>query len=317
VNILLTGYSGLLGRSVARTLTAQDHSVRGLLHRTAVDRRDVEPGVTPVWGRIDRAADRATLVDGIDAVVHCAWDFQRAEPEVYEATNVDVAVELLMAAAAAGAHTFVLISSIAVFGLDAPADATVDEDTPYVTRASALDVYPWAKVRVEGETRTAAERLGIRLVIVRPGLLFSDDDPPVKKSLHAGPANLGLYAGAKDHALAYIHVDDVADLIVRALAKPDAGDVFLAVPTHPVPSDELLARWAARRGVKVRAVGLPRPAFNALSLAPYQLKKLLKKKAERPNIAYQYATGVRDVKYSSARAQDRLGWSDPVTRGVA
>ena len=317
MNILLTGYSGLLGRSVARALTAQDHTVRGLLHRTAVDRRDVEPGVTPVWGRIDRPKDRAALVDGIDAIVHCAWDFQRAEPEVYEETNVDVAVELLLAAAAAGVHTFVLISSIAVFGLDGGADVSVDEDTPYVTRERALDVYPWAKVRVEEEMQTAASRLGVRLVIIRPGLLFSDDHPPVKKSLKAGPANLGLYAGASDHTLAYIHVDDVSDLIARALAKPDAGDVFLAVPTQPVPSEQLLARWAARRGVKMRPVGLPRPAFNALSLAPYQLKKLLKKKAERPNIAYQYLTGVRDVRYSSARAQDRLGWSDPVTRGIA
>ncbi len=316
MNILLTGYSGLLGRSVARTLTEQDHRVRGLLHRTAVDRRDVEPGVTPVWGRIDRAEDRAALVDGMDAVVHCAWDFQRADADVYEETNVDVAVELLMAAAAAGVQTFVLISSIAVYGLDGSAAVEVDEDSAYVTKDRALDVYPWAKVRVEEETRTAASRLGVRLVIIRPGLLFSDDDPPVKKSLRAGPAKLGLYAGASNHTLAYVHVDDVSDLIARALAKPDAGDVFLAVPTEPVPSAVLLARWSERQGVKVRPVGLPKPAFNALSLAPYQLKKLLKKKAERPNVAYQYATGVRDVRYSSARAQDRLGWSDPATRGL-
>ncbi|MCZ7525034.1 MAG: NAD-dependent epimerase/dehydratase family protein [Acidimicrobiia bacterium] len=310
MTVLLTGYPGHLGRSLARRLVAGGHEVRAVLHRRAVDRRDRDPGVELVWGDVGEKESRDELVAGVDAVVHAAWDFRRV-PHA-ERVNVDGSVDLYGAAAEAGVGTFVFISSVAVYGLEPPpGGGPVGEDTPFVAEDRALDVYPWAKVRVERALREQADD-GPSLTVVRPGLLFGPNLAPAKRLVRGRYA---LLVGRGSNHLPYVHVADVADLVARAVRRGASG-TFNAVPSAAVGADAFLRGWARREGRDVRVVHLPPAVFAALSLGPYAVKRLLGRDATRPNVAYQTATALRDVRYSSARARRELGWEDVETRAV-
>lgn len=318
MKVFLTGYSGNLGRALARVLPARGHRVFALFHARAVDRRDLEPGVEVVWGDLGRPEELEPRLAGMDAVVHSAWDPKQFPAEYFEKANVEGSVALLEAAQRAGVPHFVYISSVGVYGLDpAPGGGAFDETSPLVSEERALDVYPWAKVRIEERLRERSAALGIALAIVRPGLLFSDRKPPAKRLLALGGRDLGLLVGSGANHLPYVHVDDVAELIARVVERPDESGTFNAAPTRPLPSAEFLRRWGARRARPLRVLRLPPGLFRLLGLAGYHLKRILGRRAFRPNTAYQTRTALRDVRYDSQRAVAALGWSDRRTREVA
>lgn len=312
MRILLTGYSGNLGRPTARALAARGHEVRGLLHSRAIDKRDRDAGVEIVWGELidpDRYGD---YVDGCDVVVHAAWNFARGAAERYEQLNVENAVRLLEVAAKAGVQTFVEVSSVAVYGLKAPAGVVLDERAPCVDEANALDPYPWAKARVEQRLAERADELGVRLVTVRPGLLYSDGAAPVKRVV----AGLGLVVGAGRNHLPFVHADDVAEFIAEAVDDGDAAGTYNVVGTNDLTALGFARAWVQEHGAKLRLVRVPKPLFRLLVLAPWLVKRALRRPAPRPGTEYPTVSGTRDLRYSTARATS-AGWIDARTRATA
>jgi len=309
MKVLLTGYSGNLGRPTARALTDHGITVRALLHRQAIDKRDLEPGVDIVWGDLadpDRFFD---YVDGCDAVIHAAWMFDRTAAARYDEVNVLNAVRLLEAAVKAGAHTFVEISSVAVYGLDAPAGAQLGEHTPLVTPERALDVYPAAKVRAERLLAQRADELGIRLVIVRPGLLYSDTSPPVKRVI----AGRGLVVGAGRNHLPFVHVDDVAAFIVRALEQSEIEGPYNVVGSDGSSAWEFARAWTRERASSLRVQRIPVGLFKLMVMAPWLVGRIRGRRKPRPDSAYPVATGTRDCRYADDRACS-TGWVDTRTQ---
>lgn len=303
MTVLLTGFSGMLGRPTARALARSGHDVRVVLHAKAIDRRDLESGLDVRWADLGDLESFTDLCRGVSAVVHAAWEFRRDPEDRYRTRNRDGAVALLEAAAAAGATKFVNVSSVSVYGLDVL--GVVDESAPLL--GGPDDVYAATKIEVEQLLRTSADRVGIELVTVRPGLLYDEQRPPVKKMLGA---RLALIAGSGTNHLPFVHADDVADLLVRALADAPHGRVYNAVPSETVSARAFAARWRDRHSGEFRVIPLPVPVFKTLALAPWLVKQALGKRSTRPNVDYQTRTGTRDVRYRAERARRDLGWSD-------
>ena len=74
INVLVTGYSGLLGRSVARALKKRGARVRVLLHTRSVPRDAIQREADEVLqGTLEDTAVIRDALSGVDAVVHTAW----------------------------------------------------------------------------------------------------------------------------------------------------------------------------------------------------------------------------------------------------
>lgn len=311
MKILVTGATGLLGKAVVQTLHDNDIETRSLVHTTAINRHDNISQTEIVWGDITRLEDHADYVKGCDAVIHCAWNFVRGDDvEKYAAANIDPAVSLMKAAAQAGIDRFITISSVSVYGLD-PADngKPYGEDDHFCSYDDAMDVYPRAKQQCETALIDAAQEISMPLTIIRPGLLYSDSTAPVKKMIKG---KVALIAGWGNNHLPYIHVDSVSDLIVRLLQHSPQSqnqvEVLNAVPAHNDTCRAVFRRWKNQQNSQAVTVYLPIPAFKALALAPYTIKKMLKKNATRPNAEYQTKTGTRNVGYCSDKSQRLYGW---------
>ena len=109
MKVLVTGASGMLGRTVAETLLRQGHDVTVLQRRASgIECREIR-------GDLRDADVIGAAVDGQDAVVHLA---ARVSPtgawQEFVEVNVNATRSLLAASKTAGVERFVYVSSPAV-----------------------------------------------------------------------------------------------------------------------------------------------------------------------------------------------------------
>ena len=177
---LVTGANGFLGSAVVRALLADGSAVRALV-RVGSDRRNLdELDVEVVPGDLTDRDSLRRAVAGCDSVFHVAADYRLwvADPKPMYRANVDGSVNVLEAAAAAGATRMVYTSSVAVLGINK--DRTpADEDTP-VTVDDMVGHYKHSKFLAEQAVRARAAELKFPVVTVNPSTPIGPRDfkPP-------------------------------------------------------------------------------------------------------------------------------------------
>ena len=177
MNVLLTGSSGWLGRTLAPLLVRSGHHVVGL---------DVAPGAdTDIVGTVaDRALiDRIMADHAITAVVHAGAlhqpDIARYPQQAFIDVNVSGTLALLEAAVQAGADRFLFTSTTSLMisaairaGQGAEA-AWIDETlSPLVPR----NIYGVTKYAAEQLCRLAHDRDGLPVLILRTSRFFPEED---------------------------------------------------------------------------------------------------------------------------------------------
>lgn len=200
--------------------------------RVRVAARRPRPGDDAVSWSLGRELPQGSW-DGVEALVHCAYDMTVRDPADVQRVNVDGSRLLLRSAAAAGVHRIVFISSMSAY--------------PGTTQ-----VYGRAKLAIEEEV------LRLHGISVRPGLIWGDDPGGMVGALLALsrlPVVPVLRGTAKQFP---VHEDDVTRTLLRLLDTRmlPPGVVGLAQP-QAVPFEELLRALAAREGRRVRAVPVP------------------------------------------------------------
>jgi UDP-glucose 4-epimerase len=246
-NVLVAGGAGYIGSFAVRALLSAGHDVvvfdslaQG--HREAIDGliAATPNGAARLRLVVGDVRDRALVRDvltscRIEAVMHfAAWLLvgeSVSRPVEYYENNVGGTLGVLGAMADAGVKAFIFSSTAATFG--EPLTAPIDED------------HPQRPINTYGETKLAIERAlphferayGLRSVILRyfnaagadpDGILGEHHDPEV----HLIPRAIDAVLGGEPLALFgddyptpdgtclrdYVHVVDLADAHVRALA---------------------------------------------------------------------------------------------------
>jgi UDP-glucose 4-epimerase len=250
--VLVAGGAGYIGSFAVKALVAAGHDVvvfdnlaQG--HREAIDRLIAatpqgEERLSLVVGDIrDRAAVRDVLVSRrVDAVMHfAAWLLvgeSVSRPVEYYENNVGGTLGVLGAMADAGVKHFIFSSTAATFG--EPQTAPIDEDHPQ----RPINTYGETKLAIERALPHFARAYGLRSVILRyfnaagadpDGVLGEHHDPEVHLIPRAIDAVLGgepLAIFGDDYPTPdgtclrdYVHVVDLADAHLRALAHLTAG----------------------------------------------------------------------------------------------
>lgn len=225
----VTGANGGIGVRLCRALAAT-HDVRGLFRaESARSRAFAAAGGTVVLGDLDDAAALERLVTGADLVVHAAAKMTGLAWADFQRINVEGTRRLARAAAVQRCRRFVHVSSIAVYGADAPgadgfAEAGVLPDDP------ALDAYSRSKRLAE---RAVAEELGAgptEFTIVRPTCVYGPGIAswtlvPLDLLRKKRPILFGLDGG--EGRMDAVYVDDVvAGIVAAAQSAAAAGQIF-------------------------------------------------------------------------------------------
>lgn len=272
MRVVVFGATGNTGTSVLRALAAEPavDSVLGVARR----RPGLEVPKTD-WATADVATSALEpLVSGADVVVHLAWLIQPSRDlEALRATNVEGSLRVFRATAAAGAKALVYASSVGAYS-PGPKDRRVDESWP--TNGIPSSFYARHKAEVERLLdRFSTEHPQLRVVRLRPGLIFKYDAASGVRRLFAGPLLPGRLADPQlipvvprtDRLVVQaVHSHDVADAYRRAIVDERAQGPY-NVAAEPVLDPDELGRLLGARPVPV-----PAPALRAGAALTWRLR---------------------------------------------
>lgn len=301
--VLVTGAGGFIGGHLCRRLAALGVPVRGLVRRPEGVAFLEAAGARAVIGDLTRPDTLPHALRGCATVVHCAaWMGQPPSWEAARAINVLGTRALAEAAAREGVGRVVHLSSIAVYG---PTTAgRITEDSPLWP----LGPYRATKIGAEREV-CAARRLGLRVVILRPGQVFGPGELRLAGRVLAWlRKGWPLVVDGGTGVCHPVYVDNLLDAVLAA-AAPRAPEGIYNIADGDVPWRQFLGVYAAAAGRPLRSV--PSWVARAVALAAEAAAALTGRlpSVRRAEVGYL----VRRTHFSTARARQLLGWT-PRTR---
>jgi nucleoside-diphosphate-sugar epimerase len=280
MKVFVTGGSGYIGQATIRALQAHGHQAATLARSDDAARRVSGTGVTVVRGELtDAAILRAAAADS-DAVIHLAQDYgpDTAGADLVSATALQDGI---------GSGPYVHTGGAWVYGnTDGVVDETAPQDAPPITA--------WRRNNEKQVLDRVTE--GGHPVLVMPGVVYGAGLGLIGRFL-ATPARDGAahYIGAGQNHWGVVHVDDVAELFVAALAAP-AGGVYIGVD----------GQEPTMRGIaEAVSAGAGHPG-SATSISLDQARQ------EFGPLADAFAL---DQRFTAARARRELGWT-PAARDI-
>lgn len=247
--VLVTGATGFVGSEILARARARGLSARSLSRRAVAELSTADDFVLADWTE-DRLGD---VVDGVDAVIHCASVVHRpgAPSEEYVRFNVEASRALAAACRARGVPRLVFLSTIKVYG-ETPL-GTIDEST----KVAPESAYARTKLEAEELLTRAADGGGPEPVILRLCPVFGvGDKGNVRTMIRAIARGRFAVPGDGSNKKSLVHVSTVAEI---ALAACTRGRGTFVVADRDVPSVAQLSDTIARALHKRRPPRVPAP----------------------------------------------------------
>jgi nucleoside-diphosphate-sugar epimerase len=305
MRVVVTGASGNVGTSVLEALgrEAKVEEIVGIARRVpAVEMPKVD------WVAADVAADSLLpIFAGADAVVHLAWAIQPSRDEaVTERINVEGSRRVFDAVARAGVGTLVHASSVGAYS-PGPKERRVDESWP--VDGIPTSFYSRHKAAVETMLDAFERREpDVRVVRLRPGLIFKAEAASEIRRLFAGPFLPGFLVQKRLIPLMprvprlrfqAVHSRDIGEAYRQAVVREVEGAFNIAAEPE-IAVDELCQLFGAR--------SFPLPAGALRTAADLTWK--LRLQPSSPGWI-DLALGVPAM--DSSRARELLGWEPKFT----
>jgi uncharacterized protein len=247
LTVAVTGSSGLIGTALTALLTTSGHRVIPLVRRL--------PRIGERYWRPEDPA--AELLDGVDAVIHLAGAsiagrFTPERKHEIRTSRIQPTRKLAELAAASHLRAFVTASAIGIYGPDR-GEEVLTETSPRGQGFLADVVADWE------DAATAAAAAGIRTVQVRTGIVQTPRGGMLRLLSPLFEAGLGGRLGPGKQWLAWIALDDLLDIYLRAVLDPGLSGPVNAVAPEPVRNTDYTRTLA---GVLRRPAVLPVPGFG-------------------------------------------------------
>jgi uncharacterized protein (TIGR01777 family) len=260
MKVTVTGATGLIGTALVAALKGRGDEVTVLSRNPEQAAREL--GVEAVaWDPMAEPAP-SSAISGRDGVVHLAGEpvAQRWTESVKRSIRAsrDLGTANLVAGIAASEpRPSVLVSSSAVGYYGKHGAEIIDESAP-----AGSDFL--AEVCVEWERRArAAEELGLRVVIVRTGVVLDSGGGALKTMLPPFRAGVGgPVAGGKQY-MPWIHLDDIVGIYLAALDGAGWSGPVNGTAPEPVTNAEFSKALGRALG---RPAIFPVPAFAIRTL---------------------------------------------------
>ncbi len=233
--VLVTGGTGLVGTRLTSLLIEKGCQVR-YLSRNPGKVSEVE---SFSWD-IDRQTIDEKALDGVDYIIHLAgagvadkkWTTQRKKEILQSRTK---STEVLRSALANKDHqvkAFISASAVGYYGWDT-GGVWKKEDSRFGDDFLATVTKSW-----EAEV-DQVEKLGIRVAMLRIGIVLSDKGGALKELTKPIKWGAGAALGKGDQYMSWIHLDDLCKMFIHALENDTIQGIYNAVAPNPVTNKEL------------------------------------------------------------------------------
>lgn len=253
MNILITGGTGFIGQRLCSALRRDAHQL-WVLSR--------QPGrVAGLCGNDVHALESLETLDEdlqIDAVINLAgepiadrrWSDAQKQKLVDSRMQTTQAINAWIQRAAHKPSVLISGSAIGFYGDTGAREVT--EDSPPVNEFTHQLCRDWEEEALKAET------LGVRVALLRTGIVLGRDGGALRKMLPAFRFGLGGPIGRGDQWMSWIHRDDMVSIILFLLKHENLSGAFNATAPHAVMNRQFTRTLGQ---VLRRPTLLPMPAF--------------------------------------------------------
>ncbi len=255
MQVLVTGATGFVGRVLTARLLRDGHAVTAWVR--SMDRARALLGTEVRLAPGGREALDAS-VPGMDGVVNLAGEnvmggrWTPARRALLVDSRIGVTGALVAALERADPRPTVLVSASAVGWHGDAGLRRVDEADPPAGDFLATLCRDW-----ETEARRA-EALAVRVALPRLGMVLGTGGGTLGRLLPLARLGLAGRMGSGRQVVPWIHLDDLVEVLVRALGDARIRGPFHATAPQPVTQADFARALARAVG---RPVGPPIPAF--------------------------------------------------------
>ena len=238
-HVVVAGGTGLVGRALVRTLLEQ-----GV--RATVVTRGAGPDQVPAGAAVHGWDDLPALLEGADAVINLAGEgiadrrWSAARKAAILDSRVGATARLVDAMRRCARPPVALVNASAVGFYGSRDQAPVDEGAE-----SGLGFLPEVCRAWETEAMAAAV-LGVRVALVRLGVVLAREGGALPKMALPVRWFQGCKLGSGAQGLSWIHLDDLVAMLIEAARNPAWQGAFNATAPQPL-SNEAFTRLLAER----------------------------------------------------------------------
>jgi uncharacterized protein (TIGR01777 family) len=291
MKVAITGATGFVGRRLVERLQEQGHQPLILTRNPAAAQRAF-PTLEIIAYTPTESGSWQQAIAGCDAVVNLAGESiaesrwtPKQKQEILNSRQLGTQ-KIVEAIAQANPKPAVLVNASAIGYYGTSETATFDETSPAGKDFLAEVCQAW-----EAEAKKVKDA-GVRLVILRLGIVLGNGGALAKmippfKLFAGGPLGTGR------QWFSWIHRDDLVNLILEALSRPDIEGVLNATALNPVRMSELCQTLGE---TIERPSWLPVPSFALEALLGEGAKvvlegqQVLPKRTTSYGFKYQYPT---------------------------
>jgi uncharacterized protein (TIGR01777 family) len=258
MRVLITGATGFIGRALVMRLLRDGHHVTAWVRSKASARSKLGAEVELAGPEDGPAGALAALTAKADGVINLAGEpifgarWTDAQKKRLVASRVETTKAIVDGIARATTRPKVLVSTSAVGLYGDGGDAIIDESSKTGSDFLADICAAW-----EAEA-TEARRHGVRVAIVRVGIVLGAGGGALEKMLPPFKLGAGGPMGSGKQWFPWIHLEDIVEIFARALTDERMTGAYNGTAPKPVLNAELAT--ALGRALH-RPAFLPVPGF--------------------------------------------------------
>ncbi|MBV6624770.1 MAG: TIGR01777 family oxidoreductase [Rivularia sp. (in: Bacteria)] len=261
MKVAITGATGFVGSRLVERLLAEGMNIIVLTRNTENARKvfpsNAYPNVEIIAYTPTASGSWQNEIANCEAVVNLAgtpisegrWTSERKQSILNSRKLTTQKIVEAIAQSATKPKVLVNASAVGYYGTSG--NATFDENSPSGSDFLAQVCQDW-----EAEAQKVTDS-GVRLVILRFGIVLGMGGA-LGKMITPFKLFAGGPIGSGEQWFSWIHIDDIVNLILRAITTSEMSGVFNATAPHPVRMAELST---AMGEVMNRPSWLPVPAF--------------------------------------------------------
>ncbi|MDB5192395.1 MAG: hypothetical protein JWQ96_1958 [Segetibacter sp.] len=260
--ILITGGTGLIGTALTPMLVAKGYKVI-ILSRNKKESTDSNISYAN-WDVEEQTIDK-DAIEQADHIIHLAganvaekrWTTDRKKEIVESRTKSCSLLVDSLNNIPNNVKTVISSSAIGFYGEDKKRNA---RKKAFTEELHADDSFLGNTCKQWEDGIKPLEQTGIRLVILRTGIVLSNDGGALAEFEKPIRYGLATMLGNGKQIISWIHIEDICRLFIFALENPEVKGIYNAVAPEPVPNKELIIELAQRLKGKFY-VSMHVPAF--------------------------------------------------------
>lgn len=308
---LVTGAAGFLGSHICLQMSKRKRHVIAQVRRGINADKLFSPYVNKIYEDFTfNNINYDVLLKGVKQVVHCAHASSAKTWDQVKKINVDETIELYKNAKKAGCEKFIYISSVAVYGVHHKKKITVNEDSPITFGKSPYDFYIHSKALAEKLLVEEAKKGGPELMILRPGLLYSQDGTKLaRRGIPLKKSRLLIMFGMGKNYAPFTRVDVMAETICNILELDKfPNGIFNLVGNINESKKSFVYKRMKKVGVECKFLTMPSFIFKWCAFCLEKAHSILNIKKAPKITKYIIDSDTRNIIYDSSKAEKAFGW---------